>query len=77
MDVGHGGKVCKLRKALDGSKQSPKAWFGWFSDIGITSSIQKFSIHHFVSSMSSKVKNVILFNQVNDIIIESNVNDIQ
>ena len=36
---GEKGLVCCLRKVLDGLKQSPRAWFGKFSDV-----VQKFGM---------------------------------
>ena len=49
---GESGLVCRLRRSLYGMKQSPRAWFDWFScvgwEFGMTRSIADYSVfqHH-------------------------------
>ena len=42
------GKVCRLRKSLFGLKQSPRTWFGKFSQTIETFDMQKSKSDHFV-----------------------------
>src|SRR5262249_39351281 len=37
---GESGLICPLRRSLYGLKQSPRAWFGWFSTV-----VQQFGMH--------------------------------
>ena len=62
--------MCKLRRSLYGLKQSPQAWFGWFSIV-----VQKFGmirseIDHFVFYRNSfDGKCIYLVVYVDDIVI--------
>ena len=47
------GKVCRLRKFLYGLKQSPRAWFGKFSQALEEFGIQKSKSNHSVFYMNS------------------------
>ena len=42
------GKVCRLWKSLYGLKQSPRAWFGKFSQVVKTFGMQKSKSNYFV-----------------------------
>ena len=44
---GESGKVCRLQKAIYGLKQSPRAWFGKFSEV-----VLKFGLRHCHSDYS-------------------------
>ena len=67
---GESGLVCKLRRSLYGMKQSPRAWFSWFSSVvqefGMIRSAADHSVfyHH-----SSTGKCIYLIVYVDDIVI--------
>lgn len=69
---GEYGKVCKLKKSLYGLKQSPRAWFGKFSQ-----AIEKFGMKQSKSDNSVFYRNekgilILLIVYVDDIIITGN-----
>ena len=69
---GEYGKVCKLKKSLYGLKQSPRAWFGKFSQ-----AIEKFGMKqrkadHSVFYRNEKGILILLIVYVDDIIITGN-----
>ena len=51
---GESRKVCRLCKVIYGLKQSPKAWFGNFSEAVIKFGLQRCQSNHFVFSYTSK-----------------------
>ena len=66
------GRVCRLRKSLYGLKQSPRAWFGKFSQAVEEFGMQKSKSNHsvFYRNFSSGI--ILLVVYVDDIfIIES------
>ena len=52
---GETSRVCHLRKSLYGLKQSPRAWFGKFSEVIEKFGLQKSKSDHFVLYKNSRV----------------------
>ncbi|RDY10921.1 hypothetical protein CR513_04481, partial [Mucuna pruriens] len=50
---GGSGLVCKLRRSLYGLKQSPRAWFGKFSQVVQNFEMTRSELYHFVFYSSS------------------------
>ena len=63
------GKVYRLRKSLYGLKQSPRAWFGKFSQAIEAFGMQKSKFDHFVFSKNSSYGIILLIVYVDDIVI--------
>ena len=63
------GKVCRLRKSLHGLKQSPRAWFGKFSQAVEKFGLQKSKSDHFVFYRNSSSGIILLLVYVDDIVI--------
>ncbi|XP_057985369.1 uncharacterized mitochondrial protein AtMg00810-like, partial [Hevea brasiliensis] len=63
------GKVCRLRKSLYGLKQSPRAWFGRFSEAVQEFGMQKSKCDHSVFYKQSEAGLILLVVYVDDIII--------
>ena len=63
------GKVCHLRKSLYGLKQSPRAWFGKFSQAVEKFGLQKSKSDHSVFYRNSSSSIILLVVYVNDIVI--------
>ncbi|XP_057993063.1 uncharacterized mitochondrial protein AtMg00810-like, partial [Hevea brasiliensis] len=63
------GKVCRLRKSLYGLKQSPRAWFGRFSEAIQEFGMQKSKCDHLVFYRQSEVGLILLVVYVDDIVI--------
>ena len=63
------GRVCCLQKSLYGLKQSPRAWFGKFSEMIEKFGMQKSKSDHFVFYRNSQVGIILLVVYVDDIII--------
>ena len=63
------GKVCRLQKSLYGLKQSPRAWFGKFSQAIEAFGMQKSKSDHFVFSKNSNYGIILLIVYVDDIVI--------
>ena len=63
------GKVCRLRKSLNGLKQSPRAWFGKFSQVIEECGMQKIKSYHFVFYRNSNSSIILLVVYVDDIVI--------
>ena len=63
------GKVCHLQKSLYGLKQSPRAWFGKFSQVVKEFGIQKSKSDLFVFYKNSSSGIILLVVYVNDIVI--------
>ena len=63
------GKVCRLQKSLYGSKQSPRAWFGKFSQAVETYDMQKSKSDHSVFYKNSSSGIILLVVYVDDIVI--------
>jgi len=66
---GENAKVCRLRKSLYGLKQSPRAWFGRFSQVLAQFGMQKCSSDHSVFFRRSDHGIVLLVVYVDDIVI--------
>ena len=66
------GRVCCLRKSLYGLKQSPRAWFGEFSDVIERFGMQKKKSNHSVFYRNSQACVILLVVYVDDIIITGN-----
>ena len=64
-------KVCKLRRSLDGLKQSPRAWFGRFSEVVQEFGMQKSKSDHSIFYRHSEVGLVLPVVYVDDIVITS------
>ncbi|KAB2611146.1 hypothetical protein D8674_019178 [Pyrus ussuriensis x Pyrus communis] len=64
-----GGKVCKLRKALNGLKQSPRAWFGRFTQVMKSYGYKQGNADHtlFIKRMGGKVTLLIIY--VDDMVV--------
>ena len=63
------GKVCRLRKSLYGLKQSPRAWFGKFSQAVEKFDLQKSKSDHSVFYRNSHSGIILLVVYVDDIVI--------
>ena len=63
------GKVCRLRKSLYGLKQSPRAWFGKFSQAVETFGMQKSKSDYSVFYKDSSSGIILLVVYVDDIVI--------
>ncbi|XP_077217898.1 uncharacterized protein LOC143852403 [Tasmannia lanceolata] len=61
--------VCRLRKSIYGLKQSPRAWFGRFSDAIMHYGMKQCAVDHSVFSSHSTTGCVLLIVYVDDIII--------
>ena len=63
------GIVCRLQKSLYGLKQSPRAWFGKFSEVIEKFGMQKCKSNHSVFYKNSQADIILLVVYVDDIII--------
>ena len=63
------GKMCRLRKSIYGLKQSPRAWFGKFSQAVETFGMQKGKSDHSVFYKNSSSSIILLVVYVDDIVI--------
>ena len=66
------GRVCRLQKSLYALKQSPRAWFGKFSEVIEKFGMQKSKFNHFVFYINSQAGIILLVVYVDDIIIIGN-----
>ena len=62
-------KVCRLRKSLYGLKQSPRAWFGKFSQAVEKFGMQKSKSGHFVFYKNSSYGIILMVVYVDNIVI--------
>ncbi|RVX10157.1 Retrovirus-related Pol polyprotein from transposon RE1 [Vitis vinifera] len=69
---GEYGKVCHLRKSLYGLKQSPRAWFGKFSEVIQEFGMNKSKVDHSVFYRQSANGIILLVAYVDDIVITGN-----
>ena len=65
-------RVCSLRKSLYDLKQSPRAWFGKFSELVEKCGMQKSKSDHVVFYINSQASIILLVVYVDDIIITGN-----
>ena len=66
------GRVCHLRKSLYGLKQSPRAWFGKFSEVIEKFGMQKSKFDHSIFYRNSQAGIILLVVYVDDSIINGN-----
>ena len=66
---GESGKVCRLRKSLYGLKQSPRAWFGRFSEVVQQFGMKMSKCDHSVFYRNSDSGVILLVVYVDDIVI--------
>ncbi|EOY08968.1 Uncharacterized protein TCM_024268 [Theobroma cacao] len=66
---GEYGKVCHLQKCLYGLKQSPRAWFGKFSEVVQEFGMKKSKCDHSVFYKQSEAGIILLVVYVDDIVI--------
>ncbi|GKB38108.1 retrovirus-related pol polyprotein from transposon TNT 1-94 [Tanacetum coccineum] len=71
---GESRRVCKLKKSLYGLKQSPRAWFGKFSNAEIKCGLRRSVYDHFVFYSSSNAGCILLVVYVDDIVITGSDN---
>jgi len=63
------GRVCYLKKSLYGLKQSPRAWFGKFSEVVLEFGMKMSKCDHSVFYRQSIVGTILLVVYVDDIVI--------
>ena len=63
------GRICLLRKSLYGLKQSPRAWFGKFSQAVEEFGMQKSKSNHYIFYKNSSLGIILLVVHVDDIVI--------
>ena len=68
------GKVCRHRKSLYGLKQSPRAWFGRFSEVVQEFGMKKCNSDHSVFYQQSEIGIILLVVYVDDIVITGSNN---
>ena len=68
---GESGKVCRLHKAIYGLRQSPRNWFGKFSEVLLNFGLRHCHSNHFVFSHTFDKGKILLILYVDDIIITS------
>lgn len=66
---GASGMVCKLKRSLYGLKQSPRAWFGRFSDVVMEFGLTRCHSDHSVFYRQSSAGIILLVVYVDDIVI--------
>ena len=66
------GRVCRFQKSSYGLKQSPRAWFGKFSEVIEKFGVQKRKSDHFAFYRNSQAGIILLVVYVDDIIIIGN-----
>ncbi|KAL3749975.1 hypothetical protein ACJRO7_011017 [Eucalyptus globulus] len=66
---GESGLVCQLKKSLYGLKQSPRAWFGRFSEVVLSFGLSRCENDHSVFYKQSRGGKLFLIVYVDDIII--------
>lgn len=71
---GESDKVCRFRKSLYGLKQSPRAWFGRFSEVVQEFGMKKCTSDHFIFYQRSENGLILLVVYVDDIVITSSNN---
>jgi hypothetical protein len=69
---GEFGNVCRLRRSIYGLKQSPRAWFGRFSEVVQKFGMQKSKCDHSVFYRNSNTGLILLVVYVDDIVITGN-----
>ena len=69
------GKVCKLKKALYGFKQSPRAWFDRFNKAMISFGYQQSNANHTLFIRYKKGKITLFIVYVDDIIVTEDYKD--
>jgi len=68
------GMVCRLRKSLYGLKQSPRAWFGKFSNVVQQFGMTQCEANHFVFYQHSSAGCIYLIIYVDDIVLTGSDN---
>ena len=68
----YGKSVCRLKKSLYGLKQSPRAWFGKFSDAVLEFGLLRCQTDHSVFHRQTDVEYILLVIYVDDIVIIRN-----
>jgi hypothetical protein len=63
------GCVCKLKKTLYGLKQSPRTWFGKFSEAVMEFGLQRCQTDQSVFHLHTSVSNILLVVYVDGIVI--------
>ncbi|GAV58961.1 LOW QUALITY PROTEIN: Pkinase domain-containing protein/LRR_1 domain-containing protein/RVT_2 domain-containing protein/LRR_8 domain-containing protein, partial [Cephalotus follicularis] len=66
---GESNKVCKLKRSLYGLKQSPRAWFGRFTDVVLSFGLSRCDSDHSVFYRQSHTGKIVLIVCVDDIVI--------
>ncbi|XP_057434172.1 uncharacterized protein LOC130726869 isoform X2 [Lotus japonicus] len=66
---GECGKVCRLKKSLYGLKQSPRSWFGRFSDVVMEFGLRRSESDHTVFFKQTNKGCILLVVYVDDIVI--------
>ena len=72
---GESSKVCKLKKAIYGLKQSPRVWFDNFSRVANSYGLKKTSSDHLVFVRHGEKCTIILAVYVDDIVITGSDSD--
>ncbi|KAJ7959763.1 Retrovirus-related Pol polyprotein from transposon TNT 1-94 [Quillaja saponaria] len=71
---GESDMVCQLKKSLYGLKQSPRAWFGRFSEVVLSFGLQRCTVDHSVFYKHTPNGRILLIVYVDDIVITGDDN---
>lgn len=67
------GKVCNLKKAQHGLKQSPRAWFNWFTKAMVSFGYKLSNGDHTIFGTHQDSKIIILIVYMDDIIVTGKI----